>query len=207
MLLATLAMFGAAIFIAFELERHAFDDSDQVIIRLEEGALVLGWRGEVRAPMALRFAEAFETRGDDASRIIVELNSPGGQIAQGREVIELIERMKKTHEVDTRVLPKEFCFSMCVPIFLQGERRIAARSSLFMFHEPMTYDAVTDEVVKRPAFERNYDTEQFYRRYLANSPMSPEWGERLKDEWRGKEIWKTGEELVEEGSNIVTELR
>lgn len=207
MLFATLAIAAAAIWLAIEGDRHAFDRSDQVGVRLEEDALILSWRGEVKAPMAQRFAEAFEERAGEAQRVIVELNSPGGAITEGRDVIELIERMKQTHEVDTRVLPREFCFSMCVPIFLAGDARIAARSSLFMFHEPMAFDAITKERIRRPEFERRFTTERYYQRYFAESEMSPGWGEKLKASWEGKDIWKTGEQLVEEDANIVTELR
>lgn len=206
MLGVTLAMFAAVIWLALTGDRHAFDDSEQVGVRLEEGALVLSWRGDVRAPMAARFAEAFSDRRNEANRIVIELNSPGGSIAEGRAVIELIEHMKKTHDVDTRVLAREFCFSMCVPIFLQGERRIASRSSLFMFHEPMAYDAITEKRVQQPEFERQFTTERYYQRYFESSEMNREWGEKLRASWEGKDIWKTGEQLVEEGANIVTEL-
>lgn len=206
MLFATLAMFAVALWLAFNGDRHAFDHSDQVTARLEGDALVLAWRGEVHAPMAKRFEEAFAERRHETGRVIIELNSPGGDIAEGRAVIELIGRMKKTHAVETRVLANEFCLSMCVPIFLQGERRVAARSSQFMFHQPIAVDAVTDKVIRQPAFVRRDDAERYYRRYFAASEMNQEWGEKLKANWDGKDIWKSGQQLVDEGANIVTEL-
>lgn len=208
MFAATLAIFALVAFIAVDGDRRAFQGLDAVTVR-REGAdtLVFIWRGAVRAPMAQRFADAFAERGGEARRIVIELSSPGGSLAEGRAVIETVERMKRTHAVDTRVAPYDICLSMCVPIFLQGERRIAAPTSRFMFHEPVAYDAVTEARIERPAFERRMDSERFYRRYLEASDMNPEWGARLKAEWEGRDIWKTGRELVEEGSNIVTELR
>lgn len=204
---ATLAIFAAVLWLAVSGDRHAFDGMAGVSVRQEGEALVFAWRSEVRAPMARRLSEAFEARGSETGRIILELNSPGGDLAQGREAIELVERMKKTHVVDTRVLSGDFCLSMCVPIFLKGERRIAGRYSHFMFHEPTAYDAVTKEVVRRPEFERRMESDRYFRRYFEATEMDPLWGAKLKAEWVGRDVWKSGRELVAEGSNIVTELR
>lgn len=204
---AALAVFAAVVWLAVSGDRHAFDGAEEVGVRREGDALVFAWRSEVRAPMARRLGAAFAERGPETARIVLELNSPGGDLAEGRAVIDLVERMKETHLVDTRVLSGDYCLSMCVPIFLKGERRIAGRYSHFMFHEPTAYDAVTHEEVRRPEFERRMDADRYFRRYFATSEMDPEWGARLKAEWVGRDVWKSGRELVREGSNIVTELR
>lgn len=207
MFLATLAIFAMVGWLAMSGDRHAFDLSPEAQVRHDGEALVFAWRSEVKAPMARRLAEAFDARRGEAGRIILELNSPGGDIAEGRAVIELVEAMKQDHVVDTRVVDGDFCLSMCVPIFLEGEKRIAGRYSHFMFHEPSVYDAATKEEIRRPAFEQRLDAEKYFERYFASTEMNREWGEKLKAQWAGKDIWKTGRELVEEGSNIVTELR
>lgn len=206
MLAATLAIFAVVAWLAWDGDRRAFLEADAVTVRREGDALIFAWRGEVRAPMARLFEDAFAENGREAARIIVELNSPGGSLAEGHAVIDAIGYMKRTHEVETKVAPYAVCLSMCVPIFLQGERRVAAPSSRFMFHQPTAYDYFTEQKIHRPAFEQRMEAERFFRRYLENSPMNAEWGERLKAEWEGKDVWKTGRELVEEGSGIVTEL-
>ena len=207
MFVATLAISAAVVWLAVSGDRHAFDSAAEVSVQQEGDAVVFAWRSEVKAPMALRLAEAFDKYANKTDRIILEINSPGGDLAQGREVIDLMERMKRSHRVDTRVLPGDFCLSMCVPIFLKGEKRIAGRSSRFMFHEPGLYDAVTEREVRQPKFEQRMDAERYFQRYLATTEMNPDWGARLKAEWAGKDIWKTGRELVDEGSNIVTDLQ
>lgn len=208
MLAATLAMFAVIAFLAIDGDRRAFGEANRVAARFEgRDTVVLAWRGEVRAPMARRFEEAFAEWRDQTPRFVIELSSSGGQLAEGAEVIAVLERMKRTHQVDTRVAPYDVCLSMCVPIYLRGERRIASRSSRFMFHEPTAVDFYTEEVVRRPAFERRIDADRFYARFLAASDMNPEWGEGLRAAWEGRDVWKTGRELIEEGANIVTELR
>lgn len=207
MLAATLAIFAAVVWLAVSGDRHAFDGAADVAVRGEGDALVFAWRSEVAAPMSRRLAEAFAERGFETGRIILEFNSPGGDLAEGREVIRLVERMKETHLVDTRVLSGDHCLSMCVPIFLKGERRIAGRYAHFMFHEPTAYDSVTHEEVRRPEFERRMDSDRYFRRYFETTEMDPDWGARLKAEWSGRDVWKSGRQLVAEGSNIVTELR
>ena len=61
-------------------------------------------------------------------------------------------------------------------------------------------------IALRPAFEQRMDAERFYTRYLIASGVNPVWGETLKAEWDGKDVWKTGKELFEEDAGIVTAL-
>lgn len=206
MLAATLAMFAAIALLAWDGDRRAFLGADAVTVKRDADGLIFVWRGEVRAPMAQRFAEAFDEHGNEAERIVIELSSPGGALAEGHAVIDVIAAMKRTHEIDTRVRARDICLSMCVPIFLQGEDRIAAPTAHFMFHQPTAVDFFTEEVVDRPDFERRMDGERFYDRYLIASGVNPVWGETLKAEWDGKDVWKTGKELFEEDAGIVTAL-
>ena len=52
----------------------------------------------------------------------------------------------------------------------------------------------------------NVNAERFFERYFTRSPMDAVWREKLREDWKGRDIWKTGAELVEEGSNVVTVL-
>jgi ATP-dependent protease ClpP protease subunit len=156
--------------------------------------------------MAYRFREAFEASKGRTDRIIVDLRSPGGALTEGRAVIEEIERMKATHRVDTRVADGATCASMCVPIFLAGQNRTAGPASRFMFHEPSSVDFITNEKADKPAFEQRMDAERFFERYFTASPMDADWREKLRQDWKGRDVWKSGAELVAERSGVVTRL-
>lgn len=172
----------------------------------QNGALVFVWDKPVAAPMAFRFREAFEAVKAKSDRIVIVLDSPGGALIEGRRVIEEIERMKRTHRVDTRVKAGATCASMCVPIFLAGEERLASSNSAFMFHEPSSVDYFTDKKANKPAFEQRMDAERFFERYFTQSPVDAAWREKLRQEWTGRDVWKTGEELVAEKSGVVTRV-
>ena len=206
-LVALPVIFAAIAFLAFRADERVFEDKGRLeIIGPAEGAVVLSWEHEVEVPMARRFEETFARYGDSVDTFIIELNSPGGALVEGRAVIEAINRRKATHRIETRVGPEAICLSMCVPIFLQGERRIAAPDSIFMFHEPSTWDAISGEKIDRPGFEQDWTSARFFERYFRNSPIDQNWLDRLEQDWKGKEIWHKGQELVDEGYGIITEL-
>ncbi|MEM8770896.1 MAG: hypothetical protein AAGD92_04505 [Pseudomonadota bacterium] len=203
-----IALFAACVFLIQQTTDSFHADEGRLIARADTSrdAVVLRWSSEVEAPMGRRFEEAYDEWRDRVSLFIIELDSPGGALAEGKRVIEAVDRMKRTHNVETRVRSWEKCLSMCVPIFLKGDRRVAAANSRWMFHEPTSYDAVTGERVDEPEFERRYVADRFFDRYFANSPMTPEWRAWLQQEWVGKDVWKSGRDLYKEGSGVVTEL-
>ena len=205
--LVLIVLFGLLIYVALSTEHKFNQSAEQFTARSEGDAIVIAWRDEVRHPMALRLQETYEENSGKAERFIIELNSPGGSVSEGHQVIDVITRMKKTHIIETRVLSNRICASMCVPLYLQGEKRTAASAARFMFHEPTSVDSVTGEEVKQPAFVKRYETRQFVDKYFKESEMSPEWLATLEKEWQGKDIWKTARQLVDERANIVQELR
>lgn len=202
----TLALFAALAFFALKSGRAIYETGPAMEVFAEDGAVVFLWDKPVEAPMAHRFREAFEAARGGTEHIIIELHSPGGALTEGRSVIEEIERMKRTHRIETRVRDGAICASMCVPIFLAGQERAASPSARFMFHEPSSVDYFTDEKADKPAFERRLDAERFFERYFERSPMDPRWREQLREAWKGRDVWKTGEELVAEESGVVTRL-
>jgi hypothetical protein len=209
MLLATLAMLAATAFLIARNEELIFRDKGELTVerdRNDPETLVFTWRNEVEAPMARRFEEAYREWRGEGSRILIDLHSPGGALYEGEQVIRVIDRMRETHIVDTRVGNRRACFSMCVPIFLQGEARTAASNARFMFHEPTAYDFYTGERVNEPEFERERTSRRFFDRYFVNSPMDAVWRDNLAVEWKGKDVFYTARELVDQNSNIVTEL-
>lgn len=202
----TLALFVALCVFAWRSALVVYEEGPSLTVVAEGDAIVFEWTHAVEAPMAFRLRAAFGEVREKTDRIVIDLNSPGGALAEGRRVIEEIGRMKATHRVDTRVAPGAACASMCVPIFLAGQERIASPSSAFLFHEPTSVDFVTEEKVKKPAFEQRMDAERFFERYFTRSPMDPAWREKLRKDWKGRDVWKTGEELLAERSGVVTRL-
>jgi len=171
-----------------------------------ERTIMLTWRGGIEAPMAAELEKAFGEWEDAADTIVLNLVSEGGALREGGKVIDVIRDIKRTHRVETRVGDNRICLSMCVPIFLQGDYRVAGEGARFMFHQPISMDAVTGEVVDRPGFEQNFVSQQFFSRYFVNSPMDPAWREQLRIDWTDGDVWKTGTQLVNEGSNIIDAL-
>lgn len=199
----TLALFAGLAFFAWKSGRKVYEDGPSLQIAQAGDAVVLRWAHGVEAPMAERFAAAFAAWKDKTRRFVIELDSPGGALVEGRLVIAVIEAMKATHEVETYVGAGADCLSMCVPIYLAGEKRTAAADARFMFHEPSSYDLATDEKVKRPGFEQKMTSEKFFERYFTQSEMNPEWREKLRANWRGRDLWFTAADLVEQGSGVV----
>ncbi len=209
MLAATLIMFTLTAVMITRNEEFVFRDEGRLVVERDQAdprTVIFKWRSEVDVPMARRFAEAFDEWKSKSNHIIIDLHSPGGVIHEGEAVIRVIEDMKRTHIVDTQVGRRRACYSMCVPIFLMGEERLAAANARFMFHEPTAYDYFTGEEVKEPEFEKRHTSEKFFNRYFVNSKMDPVWRDGLRAEWRGKDVWRTGQALMDEGSNIVTVL-
>ena len=105
--------------------------------------VVMGWQGEIAAPMAAQISEAFEARKAGATRFLLLLDSGGGSVAEGERVIEVLRRIKRTHELMTAVAHGQKCGSMCVFIFVQGQERIGALTSAWLFHEVSRLDPNT----------------------------------------------------------------
>lgn len=209
MLGATIVLLAITALMITRNEQFIFQNEGRLVVerdRDDPDAVVFIWRSGVDVPMARRFEEAYDEWRDQSNRIIIDLNSPGGAIREGEAVINVIERMKRTHIIDTRVRNRRACYSMCVPIFLQGEVRTAAPNATFMFHEPTAYDYFTGEKVNQPEFERDRASQRFFNRYFVNSPMAPIWRDQLAAEWKGRDVFRSAQQLVDEDANIVTVL-
>jgi ATP-dependent protease ClpP protease subunit len=207
--IALVAMSAVALFMAWQLQQGIYENKGRLHVEPDPsspGTVVFSWNSKIDVPMEQRFKEAFDTWKNRSSRIVIDLHSPGGSLREGRKIIELIQRMKRTHQVDTVVAAYHSCLSMCVPIFLQGERRIAAANSNWMFHEPRSVDFLTGEEVKVPESERKEAARSFFERYFVQSEMDPSWRRQLERDWKGRDVWRTGKQLVDEKSNIIHTL-
>ena len=202
--------FALAGYLAWDYQQRLFEDKGRLVVSQSSvvpGAVEFSWRSAVEVPMAKRFYEAFHKWRNTSDTIVINLHSPGGSLREGREVIAVIEFMKKTHRVFTYVGARRSCLSMCVPIFLHGDERIAAANSRWMFHEPSNVDFFTEKKVKVPEYERQTMITRYVERYFVNSPVNPAWLKGLLQKWQGNDVWFTGQQLVDERTGVISKLQ
>jgi len=204
--LLLIILVAVASYLAWQEYDKIYGNKDRLSISQEGDTVVLSWSDKIQVPMAKRFEEAFNTYANKTSKFIIDLNSGGGSLREGRLVIEAIERMKRTHDIETRVGFYASCLSMCVPIYLQGDKRSASAYSSWMFHQPSAVDPITGEKLDIAPSERTEIGAQFFNAYFTNSEMNEFWRKNLEQEWVGKDVWRSGQQLVDENSNIVQEL-
>ena len=163
--------------------------------------MLLSWTGPVMAPMANQIRDAFESRKGQASRILLRVSSYGGSVAEGERVIEVLRHIKATHELETTVLQGDVCASMCVFIYVQGQKRYGALTSSWLFHEVSHTDPVTKQTTRldRAAWERLVDT------YLRPAGVSDAWIADLKPRTINSDYWQTGADLVRANAGIIHE--
>lgn len=162
-------------------------------------SVVMTWRGRIEGGMAEAIAQAYEQHKATTARILLTIDSGGGSVAEGRRVIAVLERIKLTHQLDTYVKAGSTCGSMCVPIYLQGTKRYAAPSSLWLFHEVSIRNNTTKQITKldRAAFLKLVDD------YFVPAGVSADWIADMVPKTEGSDYWRTGDALIREKSNII----
>ncbi len=166
--------------------------------------VVMSWSGQVEAPMEQRIAETFERHKATAKTFVLSLSSPGGSVDHGGRVARVLRRISESHRLETVVEARRFCASMCVPLYLQGQRRTAAARARFMFHQVSFSDFFSEEKIEVPDGARASATRQFFMAYFKPAGVPARWIEAMLTATAdGDNIWKTAEELVEERAGIV----
>ena len=129
-------------------------------------------------------------------RVVLFLNSAGGEVEEGDRVIHVLNEIKPTHRLVTAVLNGKLCASMCIPIFLQGDDRLAARTSSWIFHE----------AAKRGANgkERLEETLRLLRTYYVPAGVSTHWINSVVPIIKRADLWQSGGDLIEAKTGIVT---
>ncbi len=177
----------------------------------EEGqdadTIKLRWTGPVEAPMSARFADAISDWRRTKRRFVVELHSPGGSVDHGGAVIRQLRELARTHEVETMVHAGDRCLSMCVPIYLQGTRRVASPRSRWMFHEVRIRDAVSDKEIKTSDQVRIRSTDKLFNDFFRPAGVAESWITIVRAQMRQGDVWRTGQALVDERTGIIKELR
>jgi hypothetical protein len=175
----------------------------------EPRTLYLKWQGKIAAPMASRIADAFASHREGIDKVVLSMSSPGGAVDQGADVIRLLQRISQTHQLTTLVEADDICASMCVPIYLQGQRRLAASDAEFMFHEISFRDFFSKKADRSvPQESIGAETDRFFARYFVTAGVSQDWIRQVRAEIAGgREVWKNGRELVDEKSGVVQQLQ
>ena len=165
------------------------------------GTLVLSWQGPIAAPMANQIRDAFESQKRQSSSISFRISSQGGSVSEGERVIEVLRKIRETHELETTVSHGDVCASMCVFIYLQGKKRSGALTSSWLFHEVSHIDPVTKQTTRidRAAWERLVD------KYFRSAGVSEPWIADLKPRTVQSDYWQTGGDLVQAKSGIILE--
>jgi hypothetical protein len=200
--------------ILFVVLAYQFDDRLDMIfasrgeLKVEErpGEVILRWRGGIEAPMAAKLEEAFRAHAAGQPRFVLSLASPGGQLSHGREVIRIMRRMQQTHAVDTVIEGRNVCASMCVAVYVAGGRRSADPRARFMFHEVSYRDSLNEKVSNVPEEAIARATDQMFDRFFRTAGLDPGWLADMREKIKGRDVWRTAEQLVAERSGVVQRL-
>lgn len=96
--------------------------------------MVVRLTGEITPGTAEDLRRAWSSRAAQIGRLLVDLDSIGGDLAETEKIIAFVEDLRQSARVDTLVRHGATCASACVGIFAQGERRSAGGASVWVFH-------------------------------------------------------------------------
>jgi ATP-dependent protease ClpP protease subunit len=187
-----------------------FDSVGKLEVRKDADAqtVYLRWRGKIDAPMESRINDAFEIQKANARRFVLVLSSPGGSLDHGAKVIRVLRKIEETHNVETVVEAGRTCASMCVPVYLSGQRRTAAETAKFMFHEVSFREYLAKEESDVPDTAKASETDRFFRDYFLPAGVPESWVQKVRADMAGhNDVWKTGRELMDESAGIVQQVR
>ena len=161
--------------------------------------LVMIWTGIVESGMSEEIRTAFDANKDSIRAVELKLDSGGGSVAEGERVIAVLQMIKRTHTLYTAVAAGKECGSMCVFIYVQGQKRLAAPASLWLFHEVSVKDPQTHKITRldRTAWDRLVD------KYWVPAGVDRAWLETVKSRTFQTDYWQTGQSLLEDKANII----
>jgi hypothetical protein len=162
----------------------------------KDGTLNIEWSGPILPGMADYLRAALDTYATSSHRVVLFLDSAGGQVEEGDRVIHVLDEIKQTHRLITAVLDDKLCASMCIPIFLRGDDRLAARTSLWLFHEAAKHGA--------NGKERMEETLYLFRRYYVPAGVSVHWIKSILPIIQRADLSQTGGDLITAKTGIVT---
>jgi len=163
----------------------------------EDGTLYIDLSGPIVAGTADNVRAALGKYGTTLNRVVLFLDSAGGRVDHGDRVIEALNEIKLRHQLITVVPDGKLCASMCIPIFLQGKDRLAARASIWLFHEAAQRDA--NGVLRTDTAE----TWRLFRKYYAPAGVPARWLKSIAPMIEEADLWQTGGDLISAKSGII----
>lgn len=94
----------------------------------------LRYTGPLRPSLAAELRKLLLTSPQRFNHVVLELDSDGGDLALVRELVSVLQEVRSRMELTTRVMEGGLCASGCIPLFMQGEKRKASGSSIWVFH-------------------------------------------------------------------------
>ena len=163
----------------------------------EDGTLYIDLSGPIVASTADDVRLALGKYGTALNRVVLFLDSAGGRVDDGDRLIEALKEIKLRHQLITVVPHGKLCASMCIPIFLQGEDRLAARASIWLFHEAAQRQA-NGELRTDTA-----ETWRLFRKYYAPAGVPTRWLKSIAPMIEEADLWQTGGDLISAKSGII----
>jgi ATP-dependent protease ClpP protease subunit len=164
----------------------------------EDGTLFISWSGPVVVGMSAYLHSVLEKHASEYRRIVLHLDSVGGDVEEGERAIAVLQEVKATHWLVTLVMHGDICASMCVPIYLQGSDRVAAPASLWLIHEVAI---LADDGKER--MDRG-ETLRLFTRYYLPAGVSAQWLQSIFSVINGTNLWLTGQDLITLKTGIIT---
>lgn len=135
--------------------------------------------------------------GASASRrIMLHLSSTGGRTKAGFKIVDYLKQLKRDGYTITTYVDST-CSSMCIPIFMQGQTRLAMPRSRWVFHDASNSSGTDQQDTARILTilsESGADRDFLYDLILTDVFVGGHW------------TTYSGERLVAEQTNIVTDL-
>jgi hypothetical protein len=163
--------------------------------------LHLSWQGEIADPIAECLQVEFDKAREGVGRVVLYLDSQGGYLPAMERAIATLQKIRKTHLLDTVVAHGRKCWSACVPVFLTGKRRSAALASTWLFHE---VGVTAQEGGSRFKTVDRARSDRLFRDYYLAAGVSEAWLERLYIVIPHSNYWQTGQNLWDDKSGIIT---
>ena len=197
---------------------------NQLAVRESPDRILLIWNGQIAAPMRNEIAAALDRFKADPRLLVLALNSPGGSISHGHEVMAAIREAERKRRIDTHLERGSTCASMCVPIFLLGANRTAHPDAYFMFHEaslapnpdygktgkkPMALKNAEKQAAMDPAYRKVIEaavTDRMYENDIGAQRVNSQWLSMMRAKIIGKDIWVTAQQLVDARSGVIDAL-
>lgn len=189
-------------------------------IRNEPHRVVIQWNGDIEAPMRDKIAEALEDLENDPRAVVLSINSNGGSVQHGREVVKALRKASYARAIDTMVEKGSICASMCVPIYLVGAERMAHPAARFMFHQTRLRLSAEDEQrmtelsretgmslseIKRKVIEMS--TDDLFEVDIGMRSVDRQWAENMRRRIsNGGDVWLNAKQLQDQGSSMIDKL-